>query len=93
VYEEGRLSAVRVLVEQQKDGEVALETLGSGIVWDQRGHAVVNYHCISRALGLDVAATAASSAGSPATASASASSAASASGQASCCWTPAAAPR
>jgi S1-C subfamily serine protease len=68
VYEEGRLSAVRLLlVEQMKGGEAVEEALGAGVIWDQRGHVVVNYHAVARALGLDAAIAApAAAAGSPA---------------------------
>ena len=67
MYEEGRLSAVRLLLVEMKGGEAVEEALGAGVIWDQRGHVVVNYHAVSRALGLDAAISApAAAAGSPA---------------------------
>ncbi len=38
------------------------EPLGSGVIWDQRGNVVVNFHCIARTLAAADAAAAASAA-------------------------------
>jgi S1-C subfamily serine protease len=61
---------------QTRNGEVSVEPLGSGVIWDQRGNVVVNYHCIARTLAAAEAAAAAAAAGSAAQAGAAPTSAA-----------------
>jgi S1-C subfamily serine protease len=37
-------------LQRTRTGEVVTEPLGAGVVWDQRGHVVVTYRAIARAL-------------------------------------------
>jgi S1-C subfamily serine protease len=40
-------------LRQSRNGEVSEEPLGAGVVWDQRGYVVTNYHVVARLLALE----------------------------------------
>lgn len=48
VYETGSGSCVAVLIEERKGKETVIDGVGSGIVWDQAGHVVTNYHVVEK---------------------------------------------